>query len=184
VPSVFDPGAFRCADPNWEFFRPNAALELVFFSVSEDGSPDDVADYVDFFTSLKGSANPGLVRAHAVVGDTGGGCKGPTGLAFAGDRYGEVASALGGKRHSICQPSWASVFAEEPGDTFGLITTVALTRPPLPASIMVTVDGAACQSGWAYDAAANAIHVDPAGACMPAAGETVAISYETVCFPE
>ncbi len=184
MPSVFDPGAFRCADPNWEFFRPNAALELVFFSVSEDGSPDDVADYVDFFTSLKGSANPGLVRAHAVVGDTGGGCKGPTGLAFAGDRYGEVASALGGKRHSICQPSWASVFAEEPGDTFGLITTVALTRPPLPASIMVTVDGAACQSGWAYDAAANAIHVDPAGACMPAAGETVAISYETVCFPE
>ncbi|MBT9556881.1 MAG: choice-of-anchor D domain-containing protein [Myxococcales bacterium] len=184
VQSVLNAGTTVCAGWNWEFFREDAALELVFISDVEDSSLGNLSFYIDVLKNVKGPGESDLVRAHAVVGDSGTGCESTAGKAFPGDRYIEVATQLGGKVGSICASTWASVLSKTPGSPFGLDTHFPLTRAPLPETIDVVVAGDTCTTGWEYQEDTSAILFDANGPCMPQENETIEITYNALCYSE
>lgn len=183
VPSVTNPGTSYCGGWNMEFLREDATLELVFVSDEEDGSSAQLNFYVDFFKSIKGFANENLFHAHAIVGDSGG-CDGAGGSASDGQRYRHVANETGGKFHSICSTNWAQKLEDIGEVAFGLKVQFFLSRPAVPETIEVTVAGSKCNTGWNYDAEANAILFDQFGTCMPQEGEEIEVYYEVICYGE
>ena len=184
VPSVDQPGTKRCGGWNMEFLRKDASLEIVFVSDEEDQSPATLSFYIDFFKSIKGYANANLFHAHAIVGDHGSGCQGAGGAADAGDRYIEVAGQTGGIVHSICDANWAQNLKDIGNIAFGLKVQFFLSRPAIPDTITVTVDGKPCTDGWSFAADSNSVIFDESGSCMPQEGQQIDIHYEVICYSE
>ena len=172
-----------CGGPNRGFLREDAALEVVIISDEEDQSPGPVGFYVDFLDSLKGPSNPHLMHLHAIVGDPGDGCVSSDGnlQAGAGHRYIEVQQATGGVFRSICAGDFAATLASIGVVVFGPTMSLALSRDADPATIEVTVNGTACDSGWIYDAPSNAVVFHGSGDCLPLEGDTVTIHYAAAC---
>ena len=168
-----------CVGFNRGFLRDNAALELVFLSDEEDQSPARVSFYIDFFKSIKGFRNDGLIHASAIVGPRGG-CQSNFGSADAGDRYIDVVDATGGTFHSICVQDYGPALNAIGDRAFGLRVQFFLSRVPDPGTIVVTVQGAPRDRGWDYDEDSNSVIFD-AGS-VPQPGEHVVIDYTAFCF--
>jgi hypothetical protein len=173
-----------CGGWNMGFIRKNAALEIVFVSDEEDSSPAALNFYIDFFKELKGFANDNLFHAHAIVGDKDTGCNGPGGSASAGNRYIDVAQQTGGKFHSICDANWADKLEDIGEAAFGLKVQFFLTRPAVPNTVTVKVDGKLCNNGWEYKGASNSVVFDENAACMPQEGQEVEIHYDVLCYAQ
>ncbi len=182
TPSVLETNKKYCMGWNAEFIRDDAVLEVVFVSDEEDQSSAGVTFYQDFFRSIKGFANTGLFHAHAIVGDSGGGCSSADGAADAGERYIDLANLVGGKVKSICDNDWAAILEDLGNIAFGLKVQFFLSRPPIVDTITVEVDGQNCTTGWSYDEAANAILFENPGPCMPQEGQEIVIDYDVFCF--
>jgi hypothetical protein len=181
---VMEGGQKVCGGYNMGFLRKDATLEIVFVSDEEDQSPAALSFYVDFLKSLKGFANENLMHAHAIVGDPNKGCSGPGGEAVAGDRYYEVSVQTGGKFHSICDPNWSQKLADIGNVAFGLKVQFFLTRPAIPSTITVSVNGKSCTSGWQYQVDTNSVIFDENGGCMPQENDQIVIDYDVICYSE
>ena len=175
-----------CGGYNRGFLRDGARLEIVFLSDSDDASPGPLQFYIDAFLALKGTTDPAMVHAHAVVGDAPDGCSNGAQLfAAAGNRYVEVQQAMSGVFASICDDDWAWQLLD-----VGLVSTDSqtmffLSEPPVPGTITVAIDSGTgpvpCPDGWLYDPAGNVIVIHQAGACVPQPGDTLQVTYELLC---
>lgn len=174
----------KCGGHNAGFLRKEAALEVVFVSDEEDQSPAPVSFYVDFLKSIKGFANDNLMHAHAIVGDSPGGCTSSAGTADAGKRYIEVAMQTGGKVASICDSSFASALATIGDVAFGLKEQFFLSAVAEPGTVKVWVDDLECAGGWFYDIPSNSVIFDDMGGCMPQEGQKIKIYYKMLCLQE
>ena len=134
------------------FLRPEARLLVVFLSDEPEQSTYDAQHYIDFFGVLK--EDRGRVSAAAIVGDAVDGCSGTCDgtdqAASGGDKYIDIATALGGVFGSICTCDLSPTL-----DAIGLQNTLytrtfALTEVPLdPTGVLVWVDGAETRAfGW------------------------------------
>ena len=192
-----------CGGANNGFMRDDALLTIIWVSDEDEHSEDTpVADYVDFFQSLKQS--PDRVKGYALVGpptgtgDNGlGGCNGgaqggwmggPAQGAQPGDRYVEAVDALGGFWFSICDFGKEAVgqppLLEQIGaDAFQPVVDFALSEEPDPASIVVTVGDEPCTEGWTWDASTNTVVFDTSSPCFPGPEVTVVVNYDPVCYP-
>lgn len=180
-----------CGGYNRGFVRPDAALEVVLISDEEDQSPGSVPFYIDFFKSIKGFVNDDMFHAHAIVGDKNGGCKiSQDEGADAGKRYIEVQEATGGEFGSICDQDFSQVLQDIGNKAFGLQKGFYLSAQAdgSPGNIKVWVDSGGgyveCSSGWVYDVPTNSVIFDPAGSCMPEAGDEIKVWYKMVCNNE
>ena len=174
-----------CVGFNRGFLRDDASLELVFLSDEEDQSPARVSFYIDFFKSIKGFRNEGLLHASAIVGPAAvggraGGCESNFGSADAGERYIDVVDATGGTFHSICVQDYGPALDSIGDRAFGLRVQFFLSRVPDPDTLVVSVQGAPLDQGWAWDEASNSVIFDPAA--VPQPGEHVEINYTAFCF--
>lgn len=173
-----------CGGHNAGFLRKEAALEVVFVSDEEDQSPAPVSFYVDFLKSIKGFANDNLMHAHAIVGDSPGGCTSSDGSADAGKRYIEVATQTGGKVASICDSSFAAALSTIGNVAFGLKEQFFLSAVAQPGTVKVWVDDFECAGGWFYDIPSNSVIFDDMGVCMPQEGQKIKIYYKMLCLQE
>ena len=154
--------------PNDSFLRADAGLRVVVVSDEDDQSTITASEYVNYLRGLK--VNPDHAIFSGITGQAAG-CLN----AYAAPLYEQAVNATGGLSESICIASWAStmedvgLLAEHWSDTF------TLTSTPDPASIEVAVGGVPVLSGWAYDAALNAVIFD--WSSVPANGDTVTIEY-------
>jgi len=172
----------KCAGWNAGFLRDDAALEIVFVSDEEDQSPGPLNFYIDFFKSIKGFANEGLMHAHAIVGDEGSGCSSGNGDAGAGDRYIEVAKQTGGKFGSICDDNFAAVLASIGEVAFGLKVQFFLSANAEPGTVEVSINGVKCSQDWEYEESSNSVIFEDDGACMPQEDDQISIYYKMLCL--
>ncbi len=177
-----------CGGWNKGFLRDDAQLEIIILSDEEDQSTGTPAFYIDFFKNIKGYYNVNMMHVNTIVQD--GTCTytdtttTPATVTTlpAAERYLAVADATGGKKGSICDPTFATVMNEIGAQAFGLKVQFYLSRLADPATVAVKVKGQACTSGWKYDSASNAVVFDQAGACMPQPGDDIVIDYDTLCL--
>jgi hypothetical protein len=177
-----------CGGWNKGFLRKDAQLEIIVLSDEEDQSSADPAFYIDFFKNIKGYYNVNMMHVNTIVGmaaapgDTS--CASPDGSTTAevSKRYLMVADQTGGKKGSICDPTFATVMNEIGAQAFGLKVQFYLTRLADPSTVTVKVKGAACTTGWTYDAPSNSVLFEEKGACMPQPGDEIIIDYETICL--
>ena len=194
-----DKGVKACGGWNRTFMRKTAGLEVVFVSDEEDSSPAALSFYVNFFKSIKGFVNKGLMYVYLIVGfkqssggSGGGGCG-----AQKGSRYLTVAKETGGKSASICDPSFAKTLQDIGNVAFGMSHQFFLTMNAQPGTVKVWVNGKQCQGPdknktWYLDEPSNSVVlVDPAngGTCLPAKidpnkGGKIKIYYKVLCHPK
>ncbi len=178
--------ASYCGGPNWGFLRDDARLELVFVSDEPDQSPAELELYVDFFKSLKPPSDEDRIHAHAIVGTDGNAaalCSGPGGSAQPGTGYVSVVSELGGVLASICEADFGPALQRIGAIAFAPQRRFFLSRPARERSVRVNVRGGPCYGGWSFDPRGNSVIFDLEHSCMPRAGDTLEIRYETKCFP-
>lgn len=71
--------------------------------------------------------------------------------------YAEVIAATGGARLSICTTDWAAHVASLAAVSTGRAYTFELSEPAVAATVRVSVDGRAWETGWSYIEAMNAV---------------------------
>lgn len=153
--------------PNAGFLRPNAALAVIAISDEDDGSYGDANYYVRFFKGSKGKGNENLVSLSSIAGEIPNGCYPPGddqyfgGLAEPAYRYSTVATKTGGVVGDICSTSFEDTLVQIVSALNTLRRVFPLSLKPDPATISVTVNGAAIPRdtiiGWTYDLATNSI---------------------------
>jgi len=129
---------------NAGFLREDAYLSLIFVSDEEDYSSEPVANYINFFWSLKGERERGSFNASSLVGADEGGqpadC-GDTGDPYSGanaaHRYVDVAAQTGGVIRSICADDFTPIITEMGLNTSRLTDRFQLSKAPDPHSIEV-----------------------------------------------
>jgi len=200
-PKSTDPAA------NGGFLRDDAKLYVIVVSDEEDQSDGPTDLYVDFYRSLKGFRNQGMVNFSAIAGPEGGCNGGSTTEGLGSDdgaRYRDVATAMGGLFQSICETDWTNLMNNLAIDSFGLKIQFFLSRGAASAGaievcvsnqdltgftgpcnqrggtvVALTSEGAA--NGWWYDGASNSI-VFNAGS-VPQRGQWIRADYDTACLP-
>ncbi len=177
----------QCVGYNRGFLRDDASLEIVFLSDEEDQSPAQVSFYVDFFKSIKGFRNVGMLRCWAIVGDAPNGCQSNEGSADAGRRYIDVADATGGRFHSICDDSFAQAMQDIGHTAFSLRVQFFLSRVAAPDTVVVEVDGQPMPAqtnglvNWEFDPESNSV-IFLAEDAIPQPSQRVTIRYRARCF--
>ena len=179
----------ECGGFNAGFLRENAQLELVVLSDEEDQSPGGLPFYIDFMKNIKGWYNTDMMHFNSIVGVTGvpatggGDCLAADGgTAENGARYLQVSTDTNGQAGSICESSYSSIMKKIGDVTFRPKVQFFLTRLADPATVTLKLNGTLCSSGYRYDAPSNSVIFDPAGTCMPGAGDRFVIDYETLCL--
>lgn len=129
---------------NAGFLRDDAYLSLIFVSDEEDYSSEPVANYINFFWSLKGERERGSFNASSLVGadDAGlpadcGDVADPYNGASAAHRYVDVATETGGVVRSICSDDFTPIITEMGLNTSRLTDRFQLSSAPDPYSIEV-----------------------------------------------
>jgi hypothetical protein len=172
---------------NAGFIRDNSRLYIIAVSDENDQSDGDLDYYLDFFSNIKGPRNTEYLDISAVVGDSPNGCDGPGGTADPCTRYIEMANLTGGVFESICTSNWGTALQNIGLDAFAGLRDFPLTRPADPASISVLVDStpvdraacSGCAGGWTYYPDTNSVYFGDT--VVPDKGQTIEISYDTVC---
>lgn len=175
---VYDEALFQIVDAalgetatggcNQDFLRAGALLHVIVVSDEPERSSElaSVWTWDWFLPRFQGYvAAPSLLRVSGVV-DVDGCNEGA-------DGYDQVIAATGGEALSICAGDWADRLAALAAASLSYTWTFTLSGAPVPASIVVTVDGAALADGWAYDSGLNAVVVET---LTP--GATVEVAYE------
>lgn len=164
------------------FLRDEARLVVVNVSDEVDQSHGGTDFYVDFFQSLKGRYNAGLVSFNSIMGDPGTGCDLPNGggHVVAGDRYNDVVKRTGGKWWSICTADWATVADDLSLDAFKGRIQFPLTRPVDPMTLSVTMNAAPQNqpADYRFDQPSNSIVFT----LSPPAGATIVAEYDALCL--
>jgi hypothetical protein len=157
------------AGPGTPFFRDHAKLILVFVSDEEEQSA--LVDPWDAAAYLQSVKDPGMVFAHSITALYGDGCV----VESYGTRYAELTALVGGMRMSICD-DWSSIVDDLASGSVYQLDRFALSRTPLPDTIVVRVDGHPA-TGWRYDDVANEIVFVQEDA-VPEGGSEIAITYD------
>lgn len=166
------------AAPGGAFLRDDAMTAVIVVTDEPDEfSPITVTDFVDHLLALEGG-DPTRVRVHVVGADV------PV-PACASARAASVpldqaVAATGGVFASVCSDWGVSLATVAAGSVVPLADVFPLSQAPIVATLSVTVDGTPA-TGWAYDAAAQAVVFDVA----PPPGAVVEVTYEPAadCLP-
>jgi hypothetical protein len=116
---------------NQGFYRPDAALSIIYIADESDQSPQPTAFYINFFRNLKGVRNASKIRASAIAGGPNDRC---ADLISSDARYFDVAQQLGGLQISICNANWGQTLSQLGSLTFGYRSQFFLSRPADPSS--------------------------------------------------
>ncbi len=170
--------ALLAADPdgvNAGAWRPDADLEVVFFSDEDDHSGLDPDAFLDELAALR----EGSTVVSAIVGDPPAGCASALAAADAGEAYVAAAEASGGRRESICAADQDALLERVAFHVLGMNAAFALEAVPAPDTMEVRVDGALVhrrdRHGWRYEAGDNTLVFD--GFAIPGPGAGIEVSY-------
>ncbi len=174
----------RISNENAGFLRFDANLAIVVISDAGDQSVQPVTYYLDRLVNVKGFNRLSMFTFSAIGPYL---PMAPAGCTYDGGgdplRYSAVVTYTSGVQDEICSASWATTLQNLGRTAFGYRTQFYLNNTPdLGARPLdVQINGVAVPaSGWTYDAASNAVIFTPT--TTPAAGETLTVTYATVCF--
>jgi len=170
-----------CGGSNRGLLRPDAGLDIVFFSDEEDQSPDTVDDYVAFFRDVLGADRAPGVRAFAIVGPAPAGCDNEHDVAGPGARYEAVTAALGGRSFPICVAALDDALSAVATPPWDRPIVLPLDAPPAPGTLILSRDDLPCTGGFDVDPQGRSLTVLPEGACDAGPGTRYRVTYETVC---
>lgn len=166
---------------NKGFYRKPASLSIVFISDEPDFSKQSVNFYVNFYKNLKGFRRSAQLRASAIALKSKAQCQRGGG----GCRYYTVAKLLRGIYEGIKSNTWGQTLNQLGAITFGYQSQFFLTRPAIPSTIKVSVDGRSVpqnsSTGWTYDGSSNSINFSKNA--IPKSRSTIKITYRSVCLP-
>ncbi|MCB9791995.1 MAG: choice-of-anchor D domain-containing protein [Alphaproteobacteria bacterium] len=154
---------------NEGFYRDDATLSLVGVTDEPEQSTNPYSYYVNVFRSMK--ENPDDVVIHAIAGDYPTGC----GSAQAGTGLYEATVATGGLFLSICATDFGAHLEQLAEGSAADLTSFELSDFPAPSTITVIVDSIQVNSGWTYDADANAVQFD--ADAVPEGGSIIEVDY-------
>jgi len=140
---------------NEGFLRPGSPLHVVVVSDEPERSAEQAAawtwdHWVEALAAL--APAPELLTISGVV-DVGGCGEGDAG-------YAEAIDATGGERLDLCEEDWSAHVAALAAASLEALSVFELSDTPAEGSVTVEVDGAAVETGWAYEAALNAVIFD------------------------
>ena len=132
------------------FAREDATLSIVVISDENDYSPLTELEYYDFFMSIKDEE---LFFFHSVVGvGIYPGC-----TIEVGDRYLDQSWYTGGSSLDICA-SWGASLTTLANPVYIVPSIYPLTKPAIPSTVEVYLDGYPVSKGWYYDPAVNTVY--------------------------
>lgn len=116
---------------NFGFLREDAFLSVIVLSDEDDRSGDVPIGYDGFLAWMRNlKPDAAQVSFSSIVGPEGG-----CGNAVEGSDYLALTDALGGVKHSICEPSWANVLESLGRQAAGLKSEFGLSTLPDPDTI-------------------------------------------------
>ncbi|MEQ1567389.1 MAG: hypothetical protein ABMA64_17235 [Myxococcota bacterium] len=161
---------------NAGFLRPDARLNVVFFSDEDDQSASTVDG---FLAALADRAGDEGAAVHGVVGDLPDGCASGTSAAAAGGRYLAAIEQTSGWRESICADDYVELLTRVGFEAAGLQDTFPLARVPKTDTLSVRVDDVVIPErevdGWTYEPGDNVVVFH--GRAIPRAGMTIGFDY-------
>lgn len=138
-------------------------------------SPDDIISYLN---SIKGRGNFSISAITGVREKNGSLCKSAhSSPAEEGTAYIAAAEASGGVVQSICETDWGESLSQMGEDLSSQILQIALDKPAIESSIVVTIDGEE-STHWSYIEGQNSIKFDKG--YIPEDGQLINISYESL----
>lgn len=156
--------------------RPQADLEVVFFTDEDDQSEFTPTSFVD---ALDAAHPEGRIVVNAITGDLPDGCASIAAAADPAPRYVDAQEQTGGLRESICSYDYDAMLERMALKVLGLEVRFVLAKLPELATMEVRVDGALVhrrdRHGWRYDAGDNSIVFD--GYAVPPPGAGIAVAY-------
>lgn len=170
---------------NLGFYRPAAALNLIFVSDGPDDSTYDQDELLNDLYRVKGFRNSPLLAISAVTAPTPeGSCTSSTADATTDGRLRELADRAGGSWDSICSPTWSS--ALQPSARPSVHRSFQLSDRPIPSTLEVEVAGtvvprreASGQPTWNYQASDNTIRFS--SYAIPEYGAAIRARYVRQC---
>ncbi len=171
--------AVVAADPSLtpDFARPDADLELVFFSDEDDHGDRTLASTL---YALQDPRPNGTVRVTALVGDAPQGCASLLAAADPGFRYLELQEATAGLRGSICSPDYDALLLRTGLNALGLTDRFAFSQFPDTTSLEVYVGEESvphdADPGWTYEIGDNTLRFDLDA--IPGPGVTIYVTYK------
>lgn len=166
-------GETGTGDCNGGFLRDDALLHVIVVSDEPERSEEEASVWTwDWFLPrfLGYVTSPSLLVVSGIV-DTEGCNEGA-------DGYAEAIAATGGEPLSICAGDWADRLATLADASLAYTWSFPLSQEPVPASIVVTVDGVVLAGGWTYDASANVVVIET---LSPGAEIDVAYELASAC---
>lgn len=144
---------------NAGFYRPSAALAVIFLSDEPEQSAQDALHYIDFLEGLKPEA--ARIGVSAIVGDRAAGCTatcdGAANDAQPGDKYIDVVEAFGGLFGSMCTCDISTFLGDIGNAATAPSRTYTLEELPLDASQLEVLVNGAPYAAFTYDAVTNTI---------------------------
>lgn len=175
--------------PNADFRRSGAYLTVIILSDEEDNSRDNpnwnsgslypLTRYTSLLEGLAGAGNYS-VNAITILDST---CRSSLGLTGLPEttRYQQLATMTGGRSMSLCNP-FTDVLSAITDTILQGASRFVLDREPIPASIVVRVDGTLVPNnptnGWTYEATTMEIRFH--GSAIPSAGSNIQVSFDPV----
>lgn len=165
------------------FLRDDARLVVIDVQDDDDESNGSTGFYIDFFKSLKGQYNAGLVSFNAIGSfdeQTGQPKQCVSGSSEpGGERYYAVAQGTGGKTWSVCNADWAAIADQLALGAFSGRKQFPLSRNADPATVVVTVNGAVqAARDYVFDQASNSVVFSS----VPPPGATIVVDYDALCL--
>jgi hypothetical protein len=152
------------------FLRKDAYLAIVFISDEEDQSEKTVAEYLNFYKSLK--TNPAMVKAYSVVTQK---ILPSQQWESVGFRYNHIAEQTSGLKGDLDENF--AVTLNNIGTTISNLTdTFAINGKPYQNIVQVFVNGVQKTSGWTYDSVSKVVKFNTNS--IPVNGASIVIKYK------
>lgn len=163
-------------DPNFlsyaALLREDANLVVVGVSDEPEQSFESDAALRDFFWTIKGRRWPERFTAHAIARPN-------------SQRYAWMTAQTGGMHLDITATDWSPILEAIAESTFIPIDAWPLSGQANPATLSVTVAGAAVNQdpgdGWTFDPLSNVLTLN--GVSLPEPGAEIRVSYQPLCRP-
>lgn len=166
---------------NQGLMRDGASLELLSMSTEAEQSAESHEAYVSRLQALK--PDPQDLRIHGIGGDYPAGCEQSSDVSadFYEGLY-EATGLTGGFFWSSCAESYSSYMQTLAQAVGPSRSSFLLSRPALPETVSVQVDGDGITQGWTHDPDSNRVLF--ADDSLPARGSQVTVSYADGECPE
>jgi hypothetical protein len=172
------------AGGNAGFLRVDANLAVVVISDAGDQSTQAVSYYQNRLLNVKGFNRLSMFTFSTIGPFL---AMAPSGCTYDGGgdalRYSALVNFTSGVSDEICAANWATTLQNLGRTAFGYRTQFFLNNTPDLAvqPLDVQINGVAVPAaGWSYDSASNSITFT--AMTTPQAGETLTVTYATVCF--